>query len=198
MPKIINYEERRKEIMLKAVPIFAAEGYRGANFSRIAEACGFARTALYPYFKDKEELFRFTIDAAFTSIEKAAKEARHASSGRTIEQIEHIMRRVCETTLAEALPMAIVLDLWLRIKREESTFADQVRTRVNQLIFGIDSVLEEGERRGELVSMDRWSMAVTLFSFLESFAIHASLIAAPDIEAYVASLRILLRGMERG
>jgi hypothetical protein len=45
--------------------------------------------------------------------------------------------------------------------------------------------------------MDRHSMAVTLFSILESFAIHASLITAPDIEANITSLRILLRGMER-
>lgn len=197
MPKIIDFEARRREIMLKAVPIFASEGYRGAHFAKIAEVCGFGRTAIYPYFKDKEELFRYTIDAVFTTIEDAGRQVRQTSKGRAVERIEQIMRRVCETTLAEAQPLSIVLDLWLRIAKEQSVFADQVRGRVHRLIAWIEAVLEEGELLGELVPMDRHSMAVALFSLLEAFAIHASLLAAPDIEGNLASLRLLLKGLEK-
>lgn len=197
MPKIVDFEDRRREIMEKAIPVFAREGYQRANFSLIAELCGFSRTTIYQYFKNKGELFLYTIDHVFTKIEEGGRRANVETEGTTVERLERVMRTVFETTLAEAQPMSIVLDLWLQIKRGDSQFTDAVRERVERLIAGIERVLKAGEERGELRPMDLRSMAVTLFSILESFSIHASLIEAPDIEAHVASLRILFAGLEK-
>ncbi len=197
MPKIVDFEERRREIMQKAVPVFAREGYQRANFSRIAELCGFSRTTIYQYFQNKEELFRFTIDHVFSAIETAAHAARVETAGTTAERLERMTRAICETTLAESQPMSIVLDLWLQAKRDDALFGDVVRERVGRLIDAFEAVLREGERRGELRSMDIRSMAYTLFSILESFSIHAPFAESFDLDAYMASLRILYNGLER-
>jgi AcrR family transcriptional regulator len=197
MPKIVDFEVRRREIMEKAVPVFAREGYQRANFSRIAELCGFSRTTIYQYFKNKSELFLYTIDYVFTKIEGAAHRANVETDGRTVERLERIMRAIFETTLTEAQPMSIVLDLWLQIKRHNVKFGDEVLVRVQHLINGIEGVLRDGEERRELKPMDIGSMAITLFSILESFSIHAPLVDSLDIDTHVASLRILFSGLER-
>jgi AcrR family transcriptional regulator len=197
MPKIVDYEERRREIMQKAVPVFAREGYQRANFSRIAELCGFSRTTIYQYFKNKSELFLYTIDRVFMTIEVSAHRANVETGGTTVDRLERIMRAIFETTLAEAQPLSIVLDLWLQLKREDARFGAEVRKRVEHLIDGIAEVLRDGEARGELKPMDVRSMAITLFSILESFSIHAPFVDSIDIEAHVAALRILFSGLER-
>jgi hypothetical protein len=93
--------------------------------------------------------------------------------------------------------MSIVLDLWLQAKRDDALFGDVVRERVGRLIDAFEAVLRDGEQRGELIPMDIPSMAYTLFSILESFSIHAPFAESFDLDAYMASLRILYNGLER-
>ncbi len=195
MPKIVDFEERRLEIMQRAVPVFAREGYQRANFSRIAALCGFSRTTIYQYFRNKGELFLYTIDHVFATIEEAAHRANVETEGTTVERLERIMRAIFETTLVEAQPMSIVLDLWLQIKRNNMKFEDEVRQRVERLIDGIENVLKDGEQRGELRPMDVRAMAIILFSIMESFSIHAPFVESLDLEAHMASLRILFGGL---
>lgn len=54
---------RRREIYLRAAPIFTRHGYRGATLKAIAHACGLSIPGLYRYFPSKKALALFPLVA---------------------------------------------------------------------------------------------------------------------------------------
>ena len=69
MPKKIDHDKRKTEIMAAALEVYAREG-KNANLSLIASACGLSRTTVYQYFKDESQLYqeavKYTTDLAFS------------------------------------------------------------------------------------------------------------------------------------
>ena len=68
MPKRIDHEKRKVEMLYAALEVYATEG-KNANLSLIASKCGLSRTTVYQYFKDESDLFhyavKYTTDVAF-------------------------------------------------------------------------------------------------------------------------------------
>ena len=69
MPKKIDHDKRKTEIMAAALEVYAREG-KNANLSLIASACGLSRTTVYQYFKDESQLYqeavKYTTNLAFS------------------------------------------------------------------------------------------------------------------------------------
>ena len=61
MPKIVDHEERKRDIMEMALSIFIEEGYSNTKLANIADKCNIARTTLYQYFGNKDEIFKYAI-----------------------------------------------------------------------------------------------------------------------------------------
>jgi AcrR family transcriptional regulator len=54
-------QETRAKLLAAAEVEFAAQGYRGANINRIAQAAGFAQGTIYNYFPSKRVLFELIV-----------------------------------------------------------------------------------------------------------------------------------------
>ncbi len=54
----LSAEERRRQILERAVSTFAHHGYERASIAHVCAAAGIARGTLYQYFDDKRSLFR--------------------------------------------------------------------------------------------------------------------------------------------
>lgn len=61
MAIVVEHEKRKKEILEKSLELFIAEGYEDVTYQKIADRCGITRTTLYIYFKNKREIFSFSI-----------------------------------------------------------------------------------------------------------------------------------------
>lgn len=57
MPKIVDHDKRRLEILDSAFSLFAASGYHGVSVRQIAKSIGMTTGMLYHYFPSKPELF---------------------------------------------------------------------------------------------------------------------------------------------
>ncbi|MEO1057772.1 MAG: helix-turn-helix domain-containing protein [Actinomycetota bacterium] len=55
--------QRIDAIRRAAIPVFAAQGYRGTSMADLAVAAGVSRPALYQYFDDRADLFRAAFGA---------------------------------------------------------------------------------------------------------------------------------------
>lgn len=62
MPKIVDVEEKRREILNAAIKTFAEHGMRGTNLARVAKTAGMGKSSLYHYFATREELFSALAD----------------------------------------------------------------------------------------------------------------------------------------
>lgn len=70
MPKIVDYEERKQEIAKIAKEVFLRKGYNKTKLSDIALKYGVARTTLYEYFKNKDDIFYYTMHQAIDDLKK--------------------------------------------------------------------------------------------------------------------------------
>jgi TetR/AcrR family transcriptional regulator, cholesterol catabolism regulator len=66
-PKKVNLrkaqaEERRLQILDKALTVFASKGFKGTSIKNIAQAAGISQGLMYHYFNSKEALLNATIE----------------------------------------------------------------------------------------------------------------------------------------
>lgn len=57
MPKIVDHDARRTELLNEALPLFANAGYTGLSMRSLAAGLGVSTGTLYHYFPNKSDLF---------------------------------------------------------------------------------------------------------------------------------------------
>ncbi|QLE84133.1 TetR/AcrR family transcriptional regulator [Shewanella sp. Scap07] len=57
MPKIVDHNEKRLHIAMKATEIFLQQGYKNVGMRQLCEYLGMSKSAVYHYYKSKDELF---------------------------------------------------------------------------------------------------------------------------------------------
>ncbi len=55
--KALKREQRRQQIIDRAMEVFIKNGYKGATTARLAEAAGISEVTLFRYFSSKQEIF---------------------------------------------------------------------------------------------------------------------------------------------
>lgn len=62
MPKIVDHELYRKELLSKSYDLFAEKGYSAITMRQIAEGLGVSTGTLYHYFPNKKALFEQLVE----------------------------------------------------------------------------------------------------------------------------------------
>lgn len=62
MPKIVDHEQYRKELLGKCFDLFAQKGYGSITMREIAQSLGVSTGTLYHYFPSKESLFEHLVE----------------------------------------------------------------------------------------------------------------------------------------
>ncbi len=57
MPRVVDHDQRRQELLERSFELFAREGYAGLSMRRIATELGTSTGTLYHYFDGKADLF---------------------------------------------------------------------------------------------------------------------------------------------
>ena len=65
-PRIVDREQRRREIALRALEVFAETGFERTPVSRVAEAARISKGSIYVYFESKVDLFFCAVSACTT------------------------------------------------------------------------------------------------------------------------------------
>ena len=81
MPKIVDHDERRLELVDATWRIIARQGMEGATMREIATEAGFANGALKPYFPTKESLLQFAFGHVFNRTNRRVADVVANKSG---------------------------------------------------------------------------------------------------------------------
>ena len=79
MPKVVDHEQRRVELIQATYRTIARSGWESATMAVIAAEAGYANGALKPYFATKDELLAAAFDHIYV---QTAHRMRAATSGR--------------------------------------------------------------------------------------------------------------------
>ncbi len=193
MPKIVDYQEKKKEIAFKAIEVFVEKGYYGANISDIAKRSGMGRTNFYQYFKNKDEIYDFAVDKAFESVRKDF-DTIMASEDCALTAIEKIVRQTIVDYGKNDLILVIV-ELWLVMSREEKRESEKLQDQTQLIKDHFVEILERGEANGQLKEFDLKAMADLIYIFTEGLLLQMAFHQEVDVDRKLKLLGVLLDGL---
>lgn len=81
MPKYVDHEVRRDEILHAAFKVISRVGFDGATLRAIAEEAGFTTGVIGYYFRSKEELLEMSLRRSFEAAYRRIDTVRETHSG---------------------------------------------------------------------------------------------------------------------
>lgn len=176
MPKIVDHDERRLELVDATWRIIARLGIEGATMREIALEAGFANGALKPYFPTKDTLLTFAFGHVFNRTNERIAEVTAGLSGLAA------LRAFC----VEVLPLddekineaRIVIPFWQKAINDPEK-ARIHRESMQQWMEAILRYLAEARYSGDVTTaVDDQSLAGQLLNMLLGAQVAAALV--PD------------------
>lgn len=168
MATIIEHDKRKQEILQKALDVFIDEGYEDVTFQKIADKCGITRTTLYIYFKNKREIFLWSIKQLTESLEaqllKVVKN-ENISTKESLKQIFKIIIKVCQ---ANPKLFTVLLSYLMQLQKSGVNPNEIVRRRVIKIRHILCIVLIRGMKNGEVKKVNLKAATEMLYSIFES------------------------------
>lgn len=168
---------RRREILLTARRLFAANGYTGTTLDEVARHTEFSKPTLYQYFRNKDHLY-------YTILEEGL-----ADMSGILEKESHAERGLGDNLRAIVLLLLIYFrkntDFFLMLRqyrdqpRADASGELQTGTRDNWDRFHqrLAGLLGRGVRRGEFARYDMNQLASVLF---EAIGVYTMAFQRPD------------------
>jgi AcrR family transcriptional regulator len=168
MAVTVEHDKRREKILEKALVVFIDDGFEAATFQKIADKCGITRTILYLYFKNKREIFTYSIKQLLLSAEKNLNAIRDDITLKTIEKINNILVSIFDLLEKNRQLLSVILDYLLHISKADGNPEERVRRRTVKLRHIFSSVIIKGVKDGEIKKINLKTAYDYLYSFVEA------------------------------
>jgi AcrR family transcriptional regulator len=168
MAIVVEHEKRRREILEKVLDVFVDEGYENTTFQKIADHCHITRTTLYIYFKNKKEIFVYSIKLLLAKSDEDIKTIRGDNSLNSIEKITKVLLDIFRHLEENRRLLSVVLDYLLHISKNGGDPEQRVRRRTLKLRHILASLVIEGIKSGELKAINIKTADDYLYSLIEA------------------------------
>jgi len=147
VPKVVDHEERQREIAGAVWRAVARRGIEAATMREIAEEAGFSTGVLSHYFEDKDALI---LHALHVSIERAAGRMERRGRGATgLGALRSVLREGLPLDDERRGEMRVWIDFWGRATGSEALGLEQSRWYALWRSV-VRALLEECQRAGEV------------------------------------------------
>ena len=148
MKATVDHRARRREIVLKAIRLFARLGYRDVSFRELSEECGVARTVLYRYFRGKRQIFAEAIGMTLGRIVQKNTEIMRSGQPAALR-----LRQICTVVTATLFDnrdfLLVVIDFVLAMTRDGHDMTRRIMHYTIGLKRVLHTLLTWGRRHGE-------------------------------------------------
>ncbi len=164
-------EERREQILLAALKVFAKRGLAATKISDIASAAGLSHGLIYHYFKTKDDMFTELVKRAY-DISLGTFEYVSILNISPLEKIRTIVDMIVSNAYQgeEVYYWYIVLQARISeaIPEGVKTLIEKNLTSYNDLFVPI---IIEGQKLGQIVQYDPIKLATAYYSLSHGIAI---------------------------
>jgi len=181
---IVEHDKRRKKILDSALSVFMDEGFANATFQKIADHCGIARTILYLYFKDKREIFIYSIKQLLLEVEKIINSIRSDNSLNSEEKLTKVLFTIFKVLEQNKPLLSVLLDYLTHLTKKGVNPEDRIRRRTIKLRHMLASIYIEGVKKGELKKIKIKFANDYLYSFIETAIFHLVVIKRKNLTEF--------------
>ena len=171
MARAVDHDVRKRMIVMKAMKIFAAQGYAKVSFATISDATGLARTALYRYFKTKRELFDEAIHELTSGIMMELRDIM-ARDNPVPKRIEMVCDQVIEEFFAKKDFFLAIFDFVFSMVRIGEDMSGRISMFTHGLRLVFKKLIIEGLKNDSIRSgTDPDDASDMLYSVVEAVAL---------------------------
>jgi AcrR family transcriptional regulator len=196
MSIVVEHDKRRQEILKKALDVFIDEGFENVTFQKIADRCGITRTTLYIYFKNKKEIFNYSIKNLLLGVERDLLWVRKDKSLNSIEKVIKVLTLIIERLEENQRLLSIILNYLLYLSKSDSNPDSRVRRRTIRMRHILATMIIEGIRAGEIKPVNVRTMDDLLYGLIEAAIFRLAVLKRTDAgelkKALVLTVRQLL------
>ena len=199
MPKKVDHDERREELVLAAWRVIAAQGIDEVTIRDIARESGYSSGVLAHYFKNKDDLLAHALRLSHTRIRKRYDAEREKAEAA--EALRAILLDNLPLDEQRDLETRIEMSFWARSLRNEELH--EIQQRESETLRTLLRELVEQAQKDKAISKkhDREEILELLGAVIDGLSLHALLYPKrlpPKRQAKVMefALRLLAEGAE--
>ena len=160
-------EQTRQEIIRKAAPIFNQRGYERAALSDLMKATGLEKGGIYRHFESKQQLAAEAFDYAW----KLAMDTRFEGTegiSNTVGRLKQIVRNFRDRRAGLVAGGCPLLNTGVDSDDGNPQLREKARRALSSWLERLQTIIEEGQRRGEIPGdVDASELATLIVSTLE-------------------------------
>ncbi|AQZ69317.1 Transcriptional regulator, TetR family [[Actinomadura] parvosata subsp. kistnae] len=193
MPKIVDHDERRREVLSAASRVIVRDGIDAATTRAIAKEAGYSNGVLAHYFADKDEIL-------LSALRHSHRRIRGRLTGKVAGMTGLAALR---EVLLDNLPLdaerweetRLEVSFWSRSLASER-LAEVQRAEAGELRAAVRELLEQARTAGELSTDDDLDdVAERLLALVDGLSLH--LLLYPDRMGRDVAERLMTQAVER-
>lgn len=195
MAIVVEHDKRKHEILEKALEVFIEEGYEDVTFQKIADRCGITRTTLYIYFKNKREIFLWSIKQLTASLEV---ELLKVISDETISASECLMKminKIISSCVEKRTLFSVLLSYLLALQKSGVDTGKRVRRRLVRLQHLLSSVIIRGIKSKEFKKINVKTANEMFYGLIQSVIFRLAVLNDNSIDDVYNTFNMAINGL---
>ena len=192
---VIDHEKRKKVILKKALDVIIDEGYEDATFQKIADRCGITRTTLYIYFKNKREIFLWSIKQLTEGLENLLRLIIDDKSRTCKERLLDVLEVIVHGCMENRQLFQVILAYLIQIQKTGKNPGDRVRRRIVRLRHLLSTILIEGKKSGDFKQINVKAANEMFYSLIESAIFRLAILDQQTVNEMLSSLQLAVEGI---
>jgi AcrR family transcriptional regulator len=193
MSIVVEHDKRRREILEKALDVFVDEGFENVTIQKIADRCGITRTTLYIYFRNKKEIFNYSIKQLMGEVENIILEVRKTAALNNAEKIIRVLNVIADKFEENRRLLIVVLDYLLYLSKSDSDPDQRVRKRTLRLRHILANMVIDGVKAGEFAPVNIRAVDDLLYGLLESAIFRLAVLKRDTVSEMKEALELAVR-----
>lgn len=195
MAIIVEHDKRRHEILEKALDVFMEEGYEDVTFQKIADRCGITRTTLYIYFKNKKEIFLWSIKQLTQALEFSLREIIEDKNLSAQECLRKTLNAIVDACEENRSLFSVLLAYLLQLQKSGGDPGERVRRRLLRLHHLLDIIIIRGIKAGEFKELPVKVVYEMLYGIIQSAIFRMSVLCEKNIDSIRETLSMAVDGI---
>ena len=182
MAVLVEHDKRKHEILEKALELFVEEGYEDVTFQKIADRCNITRTTLYIYFKNKREIFVWSIKQLTGGLEAKLKEIIGDVSLTAKECLRKVLSQIISDCEANTQLFKVLLVYIIQLQKSGVDVNERVSRRLVRLHHLMPAIIIRGQASGDFRKVPLTDAVALLYSLLEDVIFHLAVLDSKDLQ----------------
>jgi AcrR family transcriptional regulator len=207
MAIVVEHDKRQKQILKKALDVFVEEGFENATYQKIADHCKITRTTLYLYFRNRREIFNYSIKQLLSDVEKDIMGVKENSALSYPDKIRKTLSVILDRLEENKRLLSVTLDYLLSLSRTSGseTLAKEadgfslpdtrVRRRTIRLRHILATMIIEGIKAGELKQVDVAGADNLLYGIIETAIFRLAVLKRNSAAELKKVVELAVRGL---